>query len=917
MKKFLNSKYGEAIVLTAASFLNILFILICYSLPLITSNDVGSLWAADIIETGAITESGAGFRIHGLNTYFIWAFVVELVLFAASAVLAFWKQKKFLFYASAVFNFVLGLAFVFVGGFLGILSAGAIVLAVFSLLLSIATIVFLVVQKRRNAAEEEPDETHVNAKTLSICKTAMLVCEILTTVLMFAMLFFPLFAEHGEDFTNSYTLISTLKTATNPIYLYIAFVVMFLSCFLGLLKFATTVSFYKSDKVFAQKSRTYMQGATMYALVFFVLGYCFSFVKNIANNADKAPAYGADTTAYIPFICSVAILIVFSVFYGKSGLGENIADNQLNETKLKIEPLIYVAILTVITFSTLFLNIIKIECLINEQVVSQVTLNGHQLLKTYKDLGEGIQIMSFALTAMLIASGVMLIVAVVSLLSKNKDYYKVTKTAAISNLVFVALLGLFEFYFRIAQKINEENILSLLQHFGISFVPNYEYNISGFAVYLFVASLLIVIVMIVRKQFNLTVAETLDVNVKSAPQKENAQHPTTGNVVKPPFEEPLEQVEDQTTFDACPAFTELDGMQEQFAAQTAEKYQFLFENLTLPNLVRFVVDYARECRLHLSYSLEDMATFVAGLGASRLGILQGMSGTGKTSLPKIFAEAIWGNCEIVEVESSWRDKNELLGYYNEFSKCYTPKKFTQCLYKAKLNPDVLTFIVLDEMNLSRIEYYFSDFLSLMENEEDKREIKLLNIKLHRLENGQRVPYCALTNGHTLKVPANVWFIGTANRDESTFAISDKVYDRAQTMNFNKRAPKIHSFGEPLQQRFAPYEAVNQLFDQAKAKGVFEAEDSAVVRQVEALLAPYNISFGNRILKQMEDFVKIYCACFGDKAAAEKDAVEKILLSKVVSKLENKVVEEKETLAAEFDKIGLHACGDFVRKLNED
>ena len=68
---------------------------------------------------------------------------------------------------------------------------------------------------------------------------------------------------------------------------------------------------------------------------------------------------------------------------------------------------------------------------------------------------------------------------------------------------------------------------------------------------------------------------------------------------------------------------------------------------------------------------------------------------------------------------------------------------------------------------------------------------------------------------------------------------------------------------------------------------------------------------------MEDFVKIYCACFGDKAAVEKDAVERILLSKVVSKLESKVVENKELLAAEFDKLGLKSCGEFVRKLNED
>ncbi|MDE7105806.1 MAG: AAA family ATPase, partial [Anaeroplasmataceae bacterium] len=370
-------------------------------------------------------------------------------------------------------------------------------------------------------------------------------------------------------------------------------------------------------------------------------------------------------------------------------------------------------------------------------------------------------------------------------------------------------------------------------------------------------------------------------------------------------------------FDACPAFTELDSRLEEFKQSLEERRKNLFENLTLPNLVRFIVDYARECRLHLSYSLEDIATFVAGLGASRLSILQGMSGTGKTSLPKIFAEAIMGTCEVVEVESSWRDKNELLGYYNEFSKCFTPKKFTQCLYKARLNAEVPTFIVLDEMNLSRIEYYFSDFLSLMEHEEDKRQIKLLNVKLTRKSQGESYEYYGLTHGHTILIPTNVWFIGTANRDESTFEISDKVYDRAQTMNFNKRAPKIHSFSEPLPQRYVPYDAIANLFEEAKANYTFEAEDDPIVQKVEKLLLPFNISFGNRILKQMEEFVKIYCACFGDKNAVVQEAVEKILLSKVVSKLEYKIVENKEVLAVEFDKLGLTACSAFVRKLNED
>lgn len=321
--------------------------------------------------------------------------------------------------------------------------------------------------------------------------------------------------------------------------------------------------------------------------------------------------------------------------------------------------------------------------------------------------------------------------------------------------------------------------------------------------------------------------------------------------------------------------------------------------------------------MHLSYTEEDIATFVAGLGATKLSILQGMSGTGKTSLPKIFSEALYARCEIVEVESSWRDKNELLGYYNEFSKNYTPKKFTQALYRAKLNPETLTLIVLDEMNLSRIEYYFSDFLSLMENEPDKRELRLVNVSLYRTEKGEKVAYQGLCEGHTLQIPSNVWFIGTANRDESTFEISDKVYDRAHTMNFNKRAAKVSHYNEPLAQRFLPLDALQTLFEKANRTVQFNIDSYPVIAEVERLLAPYNISFGNRIATQIEKFVNVYASCFASSASVIPHAVEQILLSKVVSKLELKSVDNKEQLAAEFKKLQLHKCSEFILKLNED
>ena len=91
----------------------------------------------------------------------------------------------------------------------------------------------------------------------------------------------------------------------------------------------------------------------------------------------------------------------------------------------------------------------------------------------------------------------------------------------------------------------------------------------------------------------------------------------------------------------------------------------------------------------------------------------------------------------------------------------------------------------------------------------------------------------------------------------------------------------------------------------------------MIGEVEKLLAPYNISFGNRIAMQIESFVSIYCSCFSATDAVIHTAVETILLSKVVSKLELKSVPNKEELAAEFDKLNLHKCSEFILKLNED
>lgn len=943
-KAFFKSKRGELIISAVLSALALLFIAIAYSVRLsdYALDDYeradDSLWSASIIYIKSSLLPSVGY-VRGLNMFFIIAFIAVLVMYLAAAAFKLLKKSDVLFYVASALSVLLGLAVAIVGSVLSVLRGGATACCVISMIFALAHLACLILRRKpKDAASDKaaykpmgmpdarengqaPARPSISPEANKKCRLAVFVCTVAALVSVAVAFFIPLYSSNDRK-VSSIPIAAMASDAS--IAVTAVFVVMLIAFFALALAFISNLTeWLRADGAYIAKARRFVTCATVFTLIYFIVGFCLAFFFNIkgddfTSGGEPVGKISFYTVSFIPLVISAVVLIVCSVFCGLAR-----EDGQAKQTRKrpKLEPLIFGAVATAVTFLSLALNVVTVRTVINpfssfKGYTNVVSLSGYKLLAEYKQLESGFQALAFLEAAILIVSGLLLVLSAIGYFAKDNCFYRLIKTSAVANFVFVLILGLFGLYFQIAQKVNLDNIkslLALLKDNGQVDIPAdaYTYTVTSQTIYMLIASFAVTAAMLFRGIFGLGAPQTATAN--GADDTENVRTSPADATAEPAATAAAAPAD----FDACPAFTELDGKRAQFDAELDARRQKLFAEPTLPNVVRFVVDYARECRLHLSYSAEDMATFVAGLGASRLTILQGMSGTGKTSLPKIFTEALMGNCEIVEVESSWRDKNELIGYYNEFSKCFTPKKFTQVLYKARLNPSVPTLIVLDEMNLSRIEYYFSDFLSLMENEEDKREFKLSNVKLFRTENGQKLPYSGLTDGHTVKIPTNVWFIGTANRDESTFAISDKVYDRAQTMNFDKRAPKIYSFGSPLEQRFLPYDALVALFDAAKSGYTFDAENNAAVQKTEKLLASYNISFGNRILRQIEDFVKIYCACFGDKVAAERDAVERILLSKVVSKLENKIVENREALAAEFDKAGLKSCGAFVRRLSED
>ena len=179
----------------------------------------------------------------------------------------------------------------------------------------------------------------------------------------------------------------------------------------------------------------------------------------------------------------------------------------------------------------------------------------------------------------------------------------------------------------------------------------------------------------------------------------------------------------------------------------------------------------------LRFRLEDIQLLVAGLAMSRFHIFEGISGTGKTSLAKAFAKAMGGHCTDIAVQAGWRDRDDLLGHYNAFEKRFYERDCLQGLYRAQTDAykDRCNIILLDEMNLSRPEQYFAEFLSALEKNDPKE--RLISLSESPLPNAPK----KLDEGRKICVPPNVWFIGTANHDETTNEFADKTYDRAHIM----------------------------------------------------------------------------------------------------------------------------------------
>lgn len=244
----------------------------------------------------------------------------------------------------------------------------------------------------------------------------------------------------------------------------------------------------------------------------------------------------------------------------------------------------------------------------------------------------------------------------------------------------------------------------------------------------------------------------------------------------------------------------------------------------------------------LLYPLDKIELFLRAIQTNLLLILNGPSGTGKSSLVHAFAGAFKGaQATIVPVQSSWTDKQDLLGYFSPSERRYVETPFLRALLDAK-ETDGLHLICLDEMNLSHVEYYFAEFLSLREQKnpvvplypfhyfKEAKDFCLAYENMTETTYEENIRYrdarALIAYPSTLVIPDNVRFIGTLNMDHTVKPLSPKVIDRSllleldhvtldeETIEQIKSAPLTGRLDAPLSLLTTPSNQIEEVEDYA-------------------------------------------------------------------------------------------------------
>lgn len=312
---------------------------------------------------------------------------------------------------------------------------------------------------------------------------------------------------------------------------------------------------------------------------------------------------------------------------------------------------------------------------------------------------------------------------------------------------------------------------------------------------------------------------------------------------------------------------------------------------------------------NFSFSNEILSRYYLSLKTKPFIILTGISGTGKTKIAQIFADYMCQNdstddkkkrIAFIPVRPDWMDNQGLLGYYNVLQEKYIKTPLINLLLEAIDHPEKPYFVILDEMNLAKVEYYFSDFLSIMESRtQDNPNGE--TIPLYDKDQGDghkdKVPY-------EIHIPNNVYFTGTVNIDESTYMFSPKVLDRANVIEFNQVTLDSKKQERDIDENkflLSDSEVIDSLYSEKQPfiKFVDLKDDhllcSDAIVDLLMIMEKDNMHFGYRVADEMARFIilsKKNINKFDWKDTLDIQILQKILpkLHGTRAKLENPIKE---------------------------
>ncbi|MDQ0187845.1 MrcB family domain-containing protein [Cytobacillus kochii] len=304
-----------------------------------------------------------------------------------------------------------------------------------------------------------------------------------------------------------------------------------------------------------------------------------------------------------------------------------------------------------------------------------------------------------------------------------------------------------------------------------------------------------------------------------------------------------------------------------------------YEFLPTKDLVNHIYSYIQNKGFY--YPKEEVINLYLSLKTKPFVILSGISGTGKTKMVQWFAESVGANEKngqftLIPVRPDWSDGSDLLGYV-DIKGDFKEGPLTKAIKEAHKHPNLPYFVLLDEMNLARVEYYFSDILSVMES--------------RRLEDGKVVTSALLAEevaNEVITLPNNLFVIGTVNMDETTHPFSKKVLDRANTIEFNRVELDHLSFLQDLEEAEAVVIGQSQLASEYLHLKDLYRKDTEMIEKATAELVRINQSLqliNAHIGYRVRDEISFYLAYNKEgELMTFEEAFDHCILQKILPRL---------------------------------